>query len=386
MVTLPHVQGFTAEGFEAVRTEFARTFTERGDVGAAFAAYHQGRLVVDLWGGFADRDRGRPWSEDTLQLVFSGTKGLVSLCVLLLLERGLLDLDAPVRRYWPEFGASGKEDTLVRHVVSHQAGLPGLRSPVTADDVLDDVEMAKRLAGETPFWAPGECATYHPLTFGWLCGELIRRVDGRSVGAFFAEEIAGPLGLELWIGLPEGLETRVSVLTRRPETIETTVLCEPDVDWAISANPPLLVGDPAWWNSRACHGAEIPGANGIGSARSIARLFGCLALGGELDGVRVIEPGTLELAQHVLTDAPDACYDRHLVFGVGFWLQDESQPFGPVSRAFGHGGAGGSMHGAWPEHGVGFSYVMNHMSDEIDRATPLLEALFDATAWRRAPS
>src|SRR6185436_5278266 len=206
------VHGFVAPGFEPVVEAFERNLTERGEAGAAFAAVADGTPVVDLWGGDADRMGGRPWQEDTIAGMFSGTKGLVATCLLLLIERGTLQLEARVADYWPEFAAHGKDGIRVRHLVSHQAGLPGITTPLTFQEAADDVRMARLLADQPAVWAPGERLCYHAMTFGWLCGELIRRIDGRSVGRFFREEIGEPLRLDAWIGLPAEEEPRVAVL------------------------------------------------------------------------------------------------------------------------------------------------------------------------------
>lgn len=372
--------GFVARGFEEVAREFERGLSERGEVGAAFAATLDGRPVVDLWGGVRNRETGEPWREDTLQLVFSGTKAFVAVCLLALVERGGLRLDDPVADHWPEFAAAGKAAVLVRHVMSHQAGLPGFRAPVSFEDLTDDVRMAELLAEQEPFWPPGARLCYHGLTYGWLCGELVRRIDGRSVGRFFAEEIARPLGLELWIGLPEAEEPRVSTLCRGPEMPPEPSSCPEEITWALEDNPPAFTGEPTVWNRRAYHAAEIPGAGAIGTARSIARLYGCLARGGELDGVRILRPETIELGRACIVRGTDACRGWPLAFGVGFSLQTELMELGPPLSAFGHGGAGGSEHGAWPELRVGFSYAMNEMRDDLERSEALLAALHRAVS------
>jgi CubicO group peptidase (beta-lactamase class C family) len=201
-----------APGFGQVADEFGRNFTVRGDLGAAFAVIRDDEVLVDLWGGIADRATARPWTADTLQILFSGTKGLVAACLLLLMERGQLTLEAPVARYWPEFAAAGKADVAVRDLVTHAVGLPGLEVPVTWQEATDARRMAVLLAAQPRSRDPRATRTYHAVTFGWLCGELVRRVDGRRIGQFFAEEIALPLDLELWIGLPADLEARVSTV------------------------------------------------------------------------------------------------------------------------------------------------------------------------------
>lgn len=208
--TKTQAQGFVAPGFEGVAAEFERNFTQRGDKGAAVAAVHKGRPVVDIWGGEAAP--GIPWRDDTLQVIYSGTKGLAAGCVLKLVEQGRLDLDAPVGRYWPEFAANGKDRVLVRHVVSHRAGLPGIFEPLKAEDLTDYERMEALLAEQALPPDPNAYNCYHALTIGWLVGGLVRRIDGRTLGRFFAEEFAGPLGLDAWIGLPESEEHRVGAI------------------------------------------------------------------------------------------------------------------------------------------------------------------------------
>lgn len=365
-----------APGFEPVAEAFDRSFSERGEVGAAFAVVVDGVPVLDLWGGLADRVAGHPWERDTLQVVFSGTKGLVATCLAILLDRRQLDLDAPVAEYWPEFG---KERIRVRHLASHTSGLPGLERAVALDEMLDDRRMAALLAEQAVWDDPraGEC--YHPLTYGWLCGELVRRVDGRSVGRFFDEEVATPLGLEIWIGLPEKHEPRVS-RTELGSGWETDSGTETDaLTHAVFANPPFFDPTAFPWNRRDFHAAEIPGAGAIATARSIARLYGCLAGGGELDGVRLVSEETLEVVRRELSHRHDPLLDIPMAFGVGFQLQTATNPYGPPATAFGHGGAGGSNHGAWPDQRVGYSYAMNQMRGGDDtRALDLLDLLYEA--------
>lgn len=372
---------FAAPGFERVAEAFERNFADGEEVGAAFAAYVDGVAVVDVWGGMADRAGGVPWAADTLVPVFSATKGLVATCLLLLVERGALELDAPVCRYWPEFAAAGKADVLVSDVVSHRAGMPGLLTAVSVEEATDDVRMAALLAAQRPIAAPGSEPMYHAVTFGWLCGELVRRVDGRSVGRFFAEEVAGPLGLEAWIGLPEQHEPRVAVLERGEafggEQDGMVVARETDeVAWSIWSNPPRFSEDGLAGNLRAWHAAEVPATNGIATARSLARLYACLACGGELDGVRLLAPETLERGRRCLARGQDP-YLGEMAFATGFQLQTSELEMGREPDAFGHAGAGGSMHGAWPRLRVGFSYAPNRLAS-LDSADPRARALLDA--------
>lgn len=373
-------RGWTvAPGLEAVVEEFDRNFTERDDLGAALAVVQDGELIVDVWAGLAERRSERPWTADTLQLLFSGSKGLVATCLLILIDRGALQLNVPVSHYWPEFG---KPEILVRDIVSHTSGLPGLTEPVLINELVDDYRMAELLARQEISTDPRARETYNPLTFGWLCGELLRRIDGRSIGCFFADEVADPLGLELWIGLPESEEARVSV-------IEQTEDWDPDAPadaiedrlaWSLWQNPPFLEPDTFPWNTRAFHAAEIPAANAIGTARSVAKLYGCLARGGEIDGLRLMREETVQLGRTMLASRYDPMLEGPMSFGVGFTLATDNDPPELPRNAFGHPGVGGSQHGAWPSQRVGYSYSMNQLrADPMDaRARTLLLALKEA--------
>ena len=363
-----------APGFEPVAEEFRRNFAEREELGAAFAVVQDGRTVLDLWGGVADSTVNRPWERDTLQLIFSGTKGLVAICLLMLIDRGQLDLDAPVAEYWPEFAAAGKERVTVRQVVSHSAGLPGIVEKLTIDDLPDDRRMAALLAAQPQFEDPRAFQTYHGLTYGWLCGELIRRIDGRSVGRFFAEELAGPLDLELWIGLPPALEPRVTriEMARSWEELDLVdpAAGEDPLQETIWGNPKILTRDSFPWNRTAYRTAEIPGASAIGTPRSIATLYDAI------DGL--VSTETLRLGTTEIVARRDPFIDDEERWGVGFMLQAELSTMGPPADAFGHGGAGGSEHGRWPSQRLGFSYAMNRMRyDEAGdpRSRALLAAL-----------
>lgn len=368
--------GSVAAGYQAVRDEFQALMEGEGEVGAAFAAYVGGHLVVDLWGGNS--------REDTVELVFSGTKGLVATCILVLLDRGVLGLDRPVSAYWPEFGQAGKTDLLVRHVVSHQAGLPATDPPPDRDDLLDPVRMAERLARQPTLWPPGSAITYHALTYGWLCDGLIRAVAGRSTGRFFAEEVAAPLQLDAWIGLPAQVDGRVATMQRAPDyqvNLGQAGEAERELLTRVYAGGGLT-GKDFPWNDQPYLRSEIPAVNGVASARSMARLYACLALGGEIDGVRLLAPETVRLAFAPLATGLDRLTGRPLAFGVGFELQSELMWYGPAPVAFGHSGAGGSVHGAWPELGTSFSYAMNLMrrDDRDGRAQRLLRVLHAAVS------
>jgi CubicO group peptidase (beta-lactamase class C family) len=341
--------GTVAPAFEPVAETFAATLDGAAG-GAALAAVVDGQPVVDLWGG--------DFVEDTLVLVFSGTKGVVAAALLLLRERGQLHLDDPVARYWPEFGTAGKEGILVRHVLAHTAGVPGLRPPFAAEQLLDPAVLAERLAAEPAFWPPGARLAYHGHTFGVICGELIRRIDGRSPGRFVADELAGPAGLEFWIGLPDQLEPRVARLVAAPGY---------GLTYSGEQPPPLL--DAIYgsgtldFNDPSVHRAEITSANGIGSARALARLYGSPLL--QDASVEELSRGTC-----VVTG-------RLYAFGQGFELWTELGRLGPARDAFGHTGSGGSTHGAWPSLRTGFSYTPSELRSEKadDRGPALLRTL-----------
>jgi CubicO group peptidase (beta-lactamase class C family) len=371
-------QGYVAPGFEPVAAEFERNFTKRADIGAAFAAVHEGRMVVDIWGGEAAP--GRPWQQDTLQVIYSGTKGLMAACILKLVERGEIGLDDRVARYWPEFAQHGKSTVRVRHVVSHGAGLPGVTMPLSEADLADYEKMEMLLAAQPLASDPDAFHAYHALTIGWLVGALIRRIDGRTLGRFFDDEVAGPLGLDAWIGLPEALEPRVGRMRlgegMGPLTDEQ--LADPVLK-SIWGNPPLFPSDDMAWNSRQFHAAEIGGAGGIADARSMARFYGCMALGGTLDGVTVLAPETIALGRSELSRFMDPYIAEAMAFGTIWALQTPQGRFGPSPDAFGHSGAGGSIHGAWPTERTGFSYTMNEMrADPADaRSRHVLKRLHE---------
>ena len=367
--------GHVAPGFEAVGEVFA-SVTEPGRPGAAFAAVVDGVPVVDLWGGTVD-DAGHSWSKDTACVVFSGTKGVVATAVLQLAERGALDLEAPVASIWPAFAAAGKDRVLVRDLLAHTSGLPGIIAPLTAGDLRAPQRIFDLLAAQEPIVTVG-VPSYHALTYGWLLDAVVRSVDGRSVGQVVRDDIAGPLGLDLWIGLPEAELGRVARIRRAPGYALSAFASddEPDPRLAFVYGPL----DGMNFNAPETLTAEIPAANGVATARSLARLYGCLARGGELDGVRLLEPATIALAATEASRGDDPLSGRPLRFGLGFELSGTPSNLGADPAAFGHTGAGGSTHGAWPSHATGFSFVVSEMRTESgdDRGSVLLAALAEA--------
>jgi len=359
-----------APGFGRVETVFQEIC--RGGFGAAFAAVVDGQTVVDLWGGHTERDI--PWQKDTNCLIFSGTKGVVSTAVLMLVDRGLLRLDQRVSEIWPEFGAAGKSGVTVAHVLSHTAGLPGIKAPISRDRLIDQPYLASLLAAQEPMTPIGQ-PSYHAFTFGTLCDALIRKLDSRSIGRFVADEIAGPLGLDFWIGAPEAVAAKAVIPTAAADFQLAAMLADPRPELEFVYRNPDIEGD---W--RPLLTGEAPSANGITNARSMARLYGCLAAGGELDGVRLLGPDVLALARTELSSGPDVLSGRMLRFGAGFELAGTPSQLGRYDDLFGFTGSGGSSHGAWPSRRTGFSFMMAEMRPETtdDRARRILEALADA--------
>jgi CubicO group peptidase (beta-lactamase class C family) len=393
--------GYVEPGFEGVREAFVANFADHGEVGAAVAVYAHGRKVVDLWGGVADAVTGAPYEEDTLQLVFSTTKGITALCANLLVQRGQLDVDAPVARYWPEFAAGGKADVPVRWLLCHKVGLSHIAADLTLEELLAWDPAVEALAAQEPIWEPGTGHGYHAVTYGWLVGELIRRVSGRSVGQFVAEELSAPLGLDLWVGLPDELQARVAPLTNRslsdgPGTaalspmegkdLATMIkeLLGPDalVLKALAGSGEVLVQE-GMFNRPEVRAAELPAANGVSNARSLAKLYAATIGEVEHDGGVVgplLTPAQVDAAGEAQTTGPDKVLMFETVFGLGYMLSSAFSPYGGP-RSFGHSGAGGSMAFADPDNGVAFGYVMNRMLANLagdPRTTGLVRALYDA--------
>ncbi len=391
MVAGVEIHGETASGFEKVREAFATNFANHGEVGAAFSLYVKGQKVVDLWGGLAEEESGREWAENSLQLVFSTTKGATAACAHLMAQRGDLDLEAPVSEFWPEFAAEGKGDIPVRWLLCHKSGLPTVDSALAPDQVLAWQPIIEALAAQHPYWEPGTAHGYHALTYGWLVGEVIKRVDGRSIGRFFNDEIAEPLGLDFWIGLPEALEHRVTTLVQLagigeaggrpdidieslPENIREMIRAFTDPESLTQRA--LTVTRPAMdYNTREVHAAEIPAANGICTARSLAKMYASFV--GEVDGVRILDDVTVKDATIEQSNGPDRVLQIPTRFGSGFFLPSAFSPlFGPSS--FGHAGAGGSLGMADVDAEIGFGYVMNKMQQNLSgdpRTASLIEAV-----------
>lgn len=388
---LPRVCGTVAPGFESVRDAFADNFLRYGEQGAATSIYVDGRKVVDLWGGIADAATGRPWTQDTLSLVWSTTKGPSVMCVLLLVQRGLIDLDAPVAAYWPEFAQNGKAAIPVRMLLSHQVGLPFVETPTAAEDLLRGTAIADALARQAPHWQPGCHHGYHGITIGYLLGELVRRVTGRTLGRFFADEIASPLGLDFWIGLPECHEHRVSrIIEAGPndpgvlDALPTGQVREFGEAYARAvANPDSLtrrafaVGgfSDEKMNDPRFHAAELPWGNGIGDARSLARLYAACV--GEVDGFRLLSEETVERATAEQGFRRDAVLIYPTRWSAGFMLPTAMAPWLGL-RSFGYTGAGGHVAIGDRDARVGFCYTMTKMFGNLTgdpRPANILSAL-----------
>ncbi|MEV4383373.1 serine hydrolase domain-containing protein [Streptosporangium sp. NPDC049644] len=385
---MPEIGGNTAPGFEGVREAFAANLAGDQEVGAAVGVYLHGRKVVDLWGGIADPETGRRWERDTLQVVYSTTKGVTAACAHLLAQRGELDLDAPVADYWPEFAANGKDGIPVRWLLTHQAGLPVIDHPITPAEAIAWDPMVTALAAQRPSWEPGTEHGYHGLTYGWLVGEVVRRVSGRSLGAFLAEEIAAPLGLDLWIGLPEAERHRVSRIIAAVPDVEA--LAGIDLDalpgparevMAAYADPTSLtvrsmsiIKPPLDHNDPDEQSAEMPSTNGICTARALARFYAALI--GEVDGHRILAPGTLAAATAEQVGGIDRILRVPVRIGTGFGLPTPDA-FWYSPTAFGFPGLGGSLGFADPATGLAFGYVMNHLQEGVPdrRAANLLDAV-----------
>ncbi|MGA5730776.1 serine hydrolase domain-containing protein [Streptomyces seoulensis] len=378
------VNGTVAEGFEPVAEAFAANFARLGERGAAVAVYRDGHRVADLWAGTRDVDGSAPWERGTAQIVRSATKGVAAAALLLLHQRGLLDLDAPVGAYWPEFKAAGKERTRVRDLLAHRAGVPVLDRPLTPEEAADPDLGAAAVAAQAPVWEPGTDHGYHAQTYSWLTGELVRRVTGRPVGEFIASEIAAPAGADVWLGLPDPEQARVGrvgplpapeatgALKVRPKRAVADAYADPDslTRRAFAAITPLPDE-----NAPAYRAAALPASNGIATADGLARVYASLI--GEVDGgTRLFTPETMELARTEASAGPDRVLVVGTRFGLGHMLHGPASPL-LSPTAFGHPGRGGALAFADPASGVSFGYVTNGFRSGVT-ADPRAQALVRA--------
>ena len=372
-------RGTVASRFARVREAFVENFARHGDSGAACAVYLDGQPVVDLWGGVADRTTGRPWEVDTPVIVFSATKGVTATAVHGLVERGVLDLDAPVAAYWPEFAAAGKGDVPLRWVLSHRAGLAAVAGDLTLAEVLAWDPVVRAIAAQAPEWEPGTAHGYHARSYGWILGEVVRRATGRSLGRVVAEDVAAPLGLEFWIGAPPAVVARRARMIPAAAGLDLAAMLGADSLTARVMNGPSgLFAYDEMWNRDDVLAAEMPSSNGVGTARALARLYAALV--GEVDGRRLLRPETVARATAVQSEGADRVLLLPSCFGLGFMLQPMMAP-GGGPRCFGHTGAGGSLAFADPDRGLSVAYVTAQLQFDLTgdpRSRGLIQAVYDS--------
>lgn len=376
------VEGTYEPGWERVRGAFVLAFETYPLMGGSLAVMHKGRLVVDLWGGLADARSSQPWQRDTLSVIFSCTKGLMSLLAAHLVQEGALDYEELVTTYWPEYGRAGKSRTRVKHLLSHRAGLSAPREAMTFEDILDWDRAVEHLAAQEPLWIPGDGWAYHAITHGWLTGEILRRVGGASVGELFRTMVAD-LAPDTWIGLPLSEHPRVAHLTVDPALRELSAMLreQSGPDWPLRAMtlggafPIELVGDDdVGFNDPRVHSAQIPGAAGIGTARDLAKIWSASVT--ETQGKRLIDPGALKVALAVQSEGKPVFpvpgpWPR---WGMGFQLDSMARRY-LTERSFGHDGAGGQVTFADPVHELGLAFITNWMAVEDHRATRIIDAV-----------
>ncbi len=373
-----NVSGTIAPGWERVQYAFGESFTQRGDVGASLSVVLDGKRMVDLWGGYTDASLTTEWQEDSIVNVYSTTKGITAIAAAILVDRGELDVNGAVVRYWPEFGGAGKSGIPVRWLLSHEAGLPVIDAPIPPGGALDWGTMTRLLQQQTPVWQPGTKMGYHAVTYGWLVGEVIRRITGKSPGAFVRDEIAKPLGVDFFIGTPAREDGRIASMI--PQAAGLAGNADPN---SLAARALGLAGPPAGAgvNTREWRAAELPAANGHTNARALAHIYGCLARGGDLGGVRLLRKKTIETFATEVVSGDDAVIGIHARRGLGFIISSPGGRYhwGPNPRSFGHSGAGGSLGFADPDAKLGLGYAMNKMASGLSadpRWTPLIDAVY----------
>lgn len=368
--------------FEAVRALLAELIDSGDELGASIVLDLDGDIAIDIWGGYRDEARTQPWESDTITNVWSTTKTVTSLAALMLVDRGLLDVDAPVARYWPEFAAAGKEGVLVRHIMSHTSGVSGLDQPAAVEDLYDWDKSTARFAAQAPWWEPGTASGYHALNFGHLIGEVVRRISGKPLKQFVAEEVAGPLGADFQIGAVESDWDRIApVVPPPPLPFDLAMLPADSPTVRTMTGPPADANDA---NTPGWRRADIGAANGHGNARSVARILSVVSRGGEVDGVRLLSPETIELIFREQANGIDVVLGVPLRFGIGYGLpQLDSLPYVPDEKICFWGGWGGSLIIMDVGRKMTLAYMMNKMGAGIvgsDRSEKYISAVYDALA------
>jgi CubicO group peptidase (beta-lactamase class C family) len=369
--------GFTHDKFASVRTVFEENLNNGEDLGASYCATLDGETVVDLWGGFADEEGARPWQRDTIVNVYSTTKTMTALTALLVADRGELDFAAPVARYWPEFAANGKADVKVSHLMSHSAGLSGWKEPITKETLYDWEKATSLLAAQAPFWKPGTAPGYHAITQGYLVGEVVRRITGKSLGTVFREEIAEPLGADFHIGLPASEDARVADLIPPPKGAAIADSAQSELQKNMATNPGV---DVLATRTRAWRGAEIPAAGGTGNARSVAEIHTILANGGTAKGKRFLSEAGCRKALELQIEGTDLILNIPARYGMGFGLAGGMLPLPNPNTIF-WGGYGGSLVIIDMDARTTFGYAMNRMASTTTgdmRAFGLAMAMWEA--------
>jgi CubicO group peptidase (beta-lactamase class C family) len=391
MTTTIGIKGECKDGFQRVKDAFAANFEDHGEVGASLAVMVDGEMAVDIWGGYADGQRTRPWERDTIVNTFSTTKGMTAICANQLIEQGKLDPEAPVAKYWPEFAQAGKDKLPVQYLLNHKAGLPAVDNMIPASEGYKWKALVNALAAQKPWWEPGTQHGYHAVTFGSLVGEVVRRVSGMSVGNYFRKQVAEPLGIDFYIGFGPELDSRCADMIPAPFQAPppehplfaafTNPLSMTFKAFMITPEPML---NPNYMNTREFRAAEVPAANGHGNARALATVYGALARGGELGGVQVLQRETIDEMRKEQSNGEDAVLMIASRFGRGFFLELPEYALTPNTSLFGHPGMGGSFGLADPDAKVGIGYAMNKMylpPDMISldpRWAPIFAAVYDS--------
>jgi CubicO group peptidase (beta-lactamase class C family) len=377
---MAEINGTWDERFDSVRGALAENIDAGEELGASMLLDLDGEIAVDIWGGHTDEERSQPWERDTITNVWSSTKTITSLAALMLVDRGQLDVDAPVARYWPEFAAAGKQDVLVRHIMGHTSGVSGLEQPAVAEDLYDWEKVTARYASQEPWWPPGTVSGYHALNYGHLVGEVLRRITGMTLKQFVADEIAGPLGADFQIGAAESDWPRIADVVPPPPLefdIEAIGLDSPAVKTLTGPWAQAETANTAGWRR-----ADIGAANGHGNARSVARIMSVVSRGGEIDGIRLLRPETIEVIFREQSRGPDVVIGVPLRYGIGYGLpMPETLPYLPDEKICFWGGWGGSVILMDVGRKVTFAYMMNKMGAGIigsDRAEQYVRAVYAA--------